>query len=324
MQDVVATWRSAPFRARATAWVDEVLAARGERRTGPLTEVKVRFWAAVHAVPLRDGTAYLKAGNPGQAFEGELLLALGRLAPEHVVVPWAVLPSEGWWLLPDGGPPVERSEAGWLRLVGDAADLQRRCEGSRDRLGMLPALEAAGATDWLAGTVEGLTARPGTDARHLDPAVAAGARSALPRFRRAMERLDASGVPGTLQPNDVHPGNACAPQDPDRPCRAFDLGDAFWSHPWAVLHRALRGAAAVPLEAPLPDTTLTRRLVDAYAERWPEVARRDRLALVEAADRLGAAQRAASWVRLLDPVDPARLDLPTPPRVADFVAQALA
>lgn len=319
----MATWRSTAFRERATAWVDEVLAARGARRTGPLTEVKVRFWAAVHAVPLGDGTAYLKVGNPGQAFEGELLRALGRLAPDHVVVPWAVLPARGWWLLPDGGPQLERSDAAWARLVEDAAVLQRRCEGARDAVPMLPALEASAATGWLSATVADLASRPPGDAQRTDPAAADRCRAALPRLRRSMEQLDGSGVPSTLQPNDVHPGNACAPLHPGAPCRAFDLGDAFWSHPWAVLHRALRGAARVPLEAPLPDTALTRRLVDAYAEHWPEVPRRDRRGLVAAADRLGAVQRAASWVRLLDPVDPLRLGVPTPPRVADFVSQAL-
>jgi hypothetical protein len=85
--------------------------------------------------------------------------------------------------------------------------------------------------------------------------------------------------------------------------------------------------------------------VEAYLERWPEV---DLGAgpgsgssgpggwpgadgwpgdgglpeVLEAADRLGAVHRAASWLRLLAPVDPDRLAVPTP-RVADWLELAL-
>ena len=44
--------------------------------------------------------------------------------------------------------------------------------------------------------------------------------------------------------------------------------------------------------------------------------------VLEAADRLGAVHRAASWLRLLAPVDPDRLAVPTP-RVADWLELAL-
>jgi hypothetical protein len=36
------------------------------------------------------------------------------------------------------------------------------------------------------------------------------------------------------------------------PFRLFDLGDAFWSHPFAVLHLPLRAASGVGLADPLP------------------------------------------------------------------------
>lgn len=322
MVDLVAHWRSARFLEEVTGWVDDVLAARRQVRTGPLTEVGVRFWAAVYAVPLPGGRAFLKVANPGQAFEGPLLDVLARLAPGHVVPPWAVDSGQGRWLLPDGGPLVPADESGWARLVRDTAVLQRRCEHRRAELDLVPALDASVALDWAARTVEDLAALPEDDAQHLRPDAADRCRAGLVPLAGSLRVLAGSGVPDTLQPNDMHPSNACDTVGTQSPARLFDLGDAFWSHPWAVLHRALRGAGGGRLAGPLPHTPLTRQLVSDYTAHWPQVAPQDRAAVVAAADRLGALQRAASWQRLLAHVDPDRLSVPAP-RVADYLAQAL-
>ena len=74
----------------------------------------------------------------------------------------------------------------------------------------------------------------------------------------------------------------------------------------AVSALALHGAPQ-RLVDPLPDTAPVRRLVDAYLEHWPEVTSRDRPGLLRAADRLGALHRAASWQRLLAPVEPTKV-----------------
>ena len=132
-----------------------------------------------------------------------------------------------------------------------------------------------------------------------------------------------SGIPDTLQPNDVHPGNAVGPRVPGGPTRLFDLGDALWSHPWAVMHSPVRGLCGARLSEPRPDTPEARRLLDGYAEHWPEVDRADRAALVHAADRLGALHRVESWRRLLEHADPSRLGVPTPV-LATWLGQALA
>lgn len=315
-------WRSEQFLTRASSWVDDVLAARGGRRDGALAEVKVRFWAAVYAVPLASGRAYLKAGNPGQAFEGELLAHLGRLAPAQVVMPWAVHADEGWWLLPDAGTTPERTPLAWDEVVDVAAVLQRACVPHGDTLAVVPRLDSCDAVGWAAAILDELSARPPTDPQHVDPGRAAHASARLPQLSEAMALLTATGLPSTLQPNDLHPGNAA--RGADGLLRLFDLGDAFWSHPWAALSSPLRGVGDRQLRDPRPDTPAVRRLLDRYAEHWPEVARADRTAVVEAADRLGCLQRAASWQRLLAPTDPARLGLPAVPRVADYLLRALA
>ncbi len=370
-------WSGTAFQHQAATWADEVLAARGLVRSGPLVPEKIRFWSAVFVVPLREVTgpgaawshgrgparAWLKVGNPGQAFEGRLLEALGEVVPDRVVTPWAVDDDPGWWLLPDGGPTLDRTRPqDWVDLIGDVADLQRACARSCRRPGaspsaspstspsaspspspspsaspsstaspspspgglldMVPELSADGAAGWIARTVDRLAGLPAADPQHLDPGRARWMSRRLARFEEQMALLAATGLPETLQPNDAHPRNAVGPSSPGGPVRLFDLGDSVRSHPWAVLHTTVRLAAGVRLSGPRPDTPLTRRIVDAYVERWPEVPRPDRPEVLDAADRLGAVHRAASWLRLLDPVDPDRLGVPTP-RITAWIQLAL-
>lgn len=332
MTDLVGRWRSASFLAAATAWVDGVLADRGRERSGPLTERKVRFWAAVYVVPLTPSAgrarpqdhgerAFLKAGNPGQSFEGPLLAALARLAPGLTVEPWAVNPGSGWWLLPDAGPVPEPSPDVWREAVDLTAVLQRACAPRAHELGMVPRLDASEAADHAVVMVEQLAARPPSDPQHVSPAEARSLLTGTDRLTRAMALLAGSGLPPTLQPNDVHPGNAA--RGPDGRLRLFDLGDAFLSHPWAVLSGPLRGVSGARLREPMPDSPLTMELLARYAEHWPEVDVTARPALLAAADRLGAVHRATSWQRLLAPVDPDRLGVETP-RLADWLRLALA
>lgn len=322
MTDLVARWRSADFLAAATRWVDEVLAGRGLRRSGPLTERKVRFWAGVYEVPLAGGgRAFLKVGNPGQAFEGPLLARLARIAPDLTVRPWSVDPGPGWWLLPDAGPSPEPAEDGWTQTLELAAALQRACTGRATDLAMVPLLDAGGATAYAVGLVEELARRPASDCQHVSADQTRALLAGVGRLADAMAVLTGSGIPPTLQPADVHPGNAG--RGPDGQLRLFDLGDAFLSHPWAVLAGPVRGVSGARLRDPLPDTPAAGRVLDRYAEHWPEVDRTDRHTLLAAADRLGSLHRAASWQRLLAPADPDRLGVPTP-HLADWLRLALA
>lgn len=321
MTDLVALWRSAGFLADATGWVDGVLAARGLRRAGPLVERKVRFWAGVYAVPLATGgRAWFKVGNPGQAFEGPLLATLARIAPGLTVEPWAVDEQAGRWLLPDGGPTPEPAPEVWDASVDLAAALQRACSDHLADLAV-PRLDSEGAAAYAVDRVEHLASLPLSDPQHVGAEQARTLLAGAGRLADAMAVLSGSGLPMTLQPNDVHPGNTA--RGTDGRLRLFDLGDAFLSHPWAVLAGPLRGVSGTRLREPLADTPATRALLDRYAEHWPEVDRADRHTLLAAADRLGSLHRAASWERLLAPVDPDRLGVETP-RLVDWLALALA
>lgn len=322
VRDLVAEWSSEAFLAEATAWVDQVLVGSGTRRTGPPAPHKVRFWAAVLQVPTDRGRVWFKVANPGQAFEGALLAALGTLAPDRVVAPLATDDVRGWWLLPDGGPTVDQRLADpWPLLMARAADLQREVTGDEAALAMLPRLRIAEARVWVLDVIEDLAHLPTSDPQHLSAADASRLTGGLPALQDDLALLADLGIPETLQPNDVNPRNACGP-DEAAALRFFDLGDAFWSHPFAALHLPMRLAAGLDLAAPLPSAPAAVRVAEAYLARWPEAPRRRWAAVVRAADRLGAVHRAASWQRLLAPVDPARLGLPTP-RIADWLAAAL-
>lgn len=335
--DLVARWSADAFLDEVTAWVDGVLAAGvagpGVTRTGPVRRERVRFWSTVIEVPVAGGRLWFKAANPGQAFEGAALAALAALVPERVVGPLAVDEPRGWWLLPDGGPTLrdrypEGTAGGpgvpWAEVLGHVAALQQAVTGHGDHLAMVPRLGTAAAFAWTRATLDALAALPPGDPQHVDPGTAADLRGRLPALEAELALLDGLGVPDTLQPNDVNPGNVCVPPAPGAPPRFIDLGDALWSHPFAVLHLPTRTAAGERLAAPRPDAAVAVALADSYLACWDiRPASRDHAR--RAADRLGAIHRAASWERLLAPVvqDPARLGMPVP-RLADWIAVALA
>ena len=137
-----------------------------------------------------------------------------------------------------------------------------------------------------------------------------------------VRELAVDGIPVTVTCRDAQSGNAVRATAGNQPRRLFDLGDAVWSHPWAVLHASGRGIAGIRLTDPWPQELITRRLVDAYAEHWSEISRSDRRTVLQAAVRLGALHRAESWRRLLAEIDTDMLEAPVP-RIAIWLIQAL-
>ena len=162
---------------------------------------------------------------------------------------------------------------------------------------------------WVETLVEASRALPDADPRRLDDAEAAAVADGLPRIAAAAERLAASGIPPSLQHNDLHLGNAF--RRPDGAIAYIDLGDALWTHPltsariplWIMRNRFGLGADGAEL----------RRAVDAYLEpwtdRWDRATLRDLLA---DADRISCLHRAESWRRLQAdvPVEPGRRAVP--------------
>lgn len=325
--DLLAYWGSASFRAEALRWVHEVLGERDVTLAGEIVPHRVRFWSAVLTIDTSIGTLWFKAANPGQAFEAPLLLRLSRLVPDHVVTPIGVEEARGWLLLPDDGPSVrERGEvtvAEWEALVVSAARMQVALTGHGKELADagLPSLLPDRAHEYATARVETLARLPVDDPQHIDVDRARRLLRDLEDVGVLFAELASSGVPPTLQPNDAGAANAVRGPDGDGH-RFFDLGDAFWSHPFAVLQVPLRMATGAWPHAPAATDVTRARLVRAYLEHWPQVAPGpDADRLVEAADRLAGLHRCESWRRLLAHVHPDRLGITTP-RLADWLADA--
>lgn len=329
--DPVAHWGSDAFRADAEAWVRAALAAAGRELRGPLRTHRLRFWSAVLTADTDRGPVWFKAANPGQAFEAGVLAVLARHVPDDVLTPLAVDAGRGWVLLPDGGPTWREAGADvddWERLLLQAARVQRALvpAGAELAAAGLPRLLPQDAPAYVEALVEDLAALPPADPQHVDAATARTLLAGVPALAADLDALVATGVPATFQPNDLSTGNAFAPRAGSGP-RLFDVGDAFWSHPFAVLHLTTRMAAGTWPHAPAPDDTVARRLRRAYLTAWspdlPGVLPDDVAArALDAADRLGAVHRCESWRRLLAHVAPAAVPAPVP-RLADWLAEAV-
>ncbi|UNX54505.1 hypothetical protein MF406_16700 [Georgenia sp. TF02-10] len=338
-RDLVGHWRSAGFREHAGGWVGTALAGAGLQVRGPLTEHRVRFWSAVFTVATDHGRVWFKVTNPGQRFEAGLVRVLADLLPGEVLAPLAVDAERGWLLLPDGGPTLRErgavTEAEWEALVVQAARMQAALATHRRALlgAGLPVLLPGEAVEYVTGVVEELAALPREDPQRLDGREARDLLAGLAAVGGVFADLAAGGVPLTLQPNDLSPANALGPyradggadhaRDGAGPFRLFDLGDAFWSHPFAVLQVPTRMAAGSWPHRPRPGHGLAARLRRAYVAQWAGLPRgRDGDHLLDAADRLASLHRCESWRRLLRHADPARLGTPTP-RLATWLADAI-
>lgn len=313
MEDLLARWQGRAWQQETDAWVAEALAARGAALLGPGTEVKTRFWSAVRRYPSTLGTVWAKECNPGQAFEGPVLAALAALAPDDFPAPLAVDGSRGRVLLPDAGavrPRGDRdvAEAELSDLLAHHAGVQQRLAGAGDRLreAGLPSLTTDELPAWVEDLADRLAALPPTDPQHLDRDGRRAVRDGLPAVRGWSEELAGAGLPSTFQHDDLNPWNvARGPRGPV----CFDVGDAFWSHPFAVLHVPLAMATRTWPEGPPADDPYVRRVLAPYLDAWggPHLHR-----LVGPALRLAHAHRCESWRRLLDHVPADRLGVPTP------------
>ena len=190
---------------------------------------------------------WLKSVGPGSAHEPALAAALGRWAPDHVLVPLAVHEERRLLLLPDGGQTLRAaggsgSVEAWEAMLRDYAQLQVEliphaeqmvALGVPDaRLERLPELAAELLADdeaLLLDRPDGLTSERAGPHRGRPGAL----RGALPPAGRT------SASRPTLQHDDLHDANVFVG---DGRHRFFDWGDAVVSHPFVSLLVSLRVA----------------------------------------------------------------------------------
>ena len=313
--DVLAPqWLDPGWRASALAWVTERLADRGRSVAGEVEQPHIYPWSTVLRVPTAEGPVWFKANSRGTAYEAGLLDALAGWCPDRVLVPLAVDVDRGWLLLPDGGTTLRAAEGGqtdlahWGRVLVEYAELQRTLSIRAEEMLALgvpdlrPAALPGHLADLLADEDALLIDRPDV----ISAEQLALLRSGQDRFALWCGELAASGVPASLQHDDLHDGNVFVPYDGVGPYRVFDWGDASVAHPFTTLLVSLR-VVAHRFELPNGAPELLR-LRDAYLEPWTGEHHREtlleacRLALLT-----GPVGRALSWRRsLLDATPAAR------------------
>jgi Phosphotransferase enzyme family len=313
------TWTDPMWRAAILAWATGEALAHGHRVDGEIEQPHIRPWSTVFRIPTDRGVLWCKGLGPGTAHEAPLLAALGGWGRTEAVEPLAVDGERGWVLSPDGGPTLrmrrpdgtgDRDLGAWERILRRYADLQRSMERHCTEL------LAMGVPDGRPETLPATLDRLLDDDEVWDPsrmtaedrADTSAARAALRRaggwVARRSAVLEASGIPPTIQHDDLHGGNIFVG---DGGVRFFDWGDAVLAHPFGTLTVTLNSIAyATDLGA---DDPALRRLRAAYLEAWSDVRPLDELeAIAEAAIDLGRISRAAAWARALTGVAPGDLE----------------
>ena len=315
--DLPARWASARWRAGLEAWLLPALADAGLTVTGPLEQWRTRFWSTVLHVDTDAGRVWVKENAPSQAFEARLVATVERLAPARMPPVVAVEPGRGWLVTRDVGTPLrgrdDVPDEAWAELASAWAGLQHDLAPHADALlgTGLSAFPEPGVTDWAAALADELGRLQGDDPRALTDEERRHVDAGLPLVEEAAAVLTASGLPASLQHNDLHLGNAF--HAPGAPMQFIDLGDAVWAHPLTAFRipawvlSARRGDRA---------DALVRRVVDAALEPWTDrVPLADLRALLPAADRLSCLHRALSWRRLVEDVP---LDVVEPEYVRSY------
>lgn len=304
-------WQTDSWRQEATRWIDESVERRGLTRV-PVTprQPRVRPWSTQLVVDTSAGRAWFKACSPSTSPEPEIYRVLTGVAPDRLPEVWASDEDRGWLLMPDQGKQ--------LRAVADAATivglwsgvLRRYARLQRASMDVVDGLVAAGVPRW--------------DPQGLVTHWLARWRAELPGaeepLRAAAARLAESGLPDTIQHNDLHAGNVfCADASPAavHDARFFDWGDSYVGNPLCSLMIALKGPSyhfGLPAD-PERDARLTRSYMSAWADLVPSARLKELLPdalLIACLARLRANERAlqratdaerAEWEpKVVDPV----------------------
>lgn len=304
MRDLPALWSSPAWRAEALAWIDDQLDV-----VGPIAQERVRFWSVMLAVPTRAGLVWFKANAPSQAFEAGLVETCAQVAPARVPPVLAVDRERGWLVTADCGPTLHarlgddvpaETLADVLADIGYAwSALQRRLVGAESamRAARVPAFDDGNALAYAVALADDLAGLPSEDPRRLEGARLPQVEEGLGRVGAAAARLEVTGIPDSLDHNDLHVNNVVRR---GAGLAFLDLADALWAHPFASVRMLTWRARETG------DPGIERAVVDAVIDPWDDLApSSDLAAAVTAAERIGCLHRAQSWRRLMAdvPVD---------------------
>ncbi len=295
-------WTDPRWRANFEAWVAHALTEAGETVVGALEEVHLRPWSVVLRAETDRGVRFAKAGAGSQRFEPALLAHLLRF--DDTLLPGLIARDEaqGWSITADGGRRARDIEDRDEVLAILTTVLPRFARLQRAAADSVPQMLALGVPDarpsTLVGSLEALLAAPErltggdealTDAERLELV------ALLPAFDEAVRAVEAGPIPASVDHGDLHDANVYV----DGGGRVLDWGDAAVAHPFMsllVVDVALENRFEL-----MPDSDEVRRVHRAYLAPWSEIAAIDELEpLADRVLRLGGAQKALGWLRMLE------------------------
>ena len=295
-------WGSMDFVERAMGWVREAAARDGFELTGRWEQPHLRVWSSTIRYETTAGALWFKVNGPGTAFEPAVMSVLTERVPDLLPELVAVDVDRGWSLMHDAGPTlrtVAEPDALWDRWCV----VLREYAGAQLALGdHVEELVGAGLENLapermparLAGLVEELARTPESDGG-LSRADARRLEAVLPAYDAWCAELAGSGVPTTLNHDDLHSNNVCVSADG---YRVIDWGDAKVSHPFATMLATLN-SIAWHVGTTVTDPRVAR-VRDAYLDVFAGYADREQLGrLVHLARRTGCLGRALSYVYAL-------------------------
>ena len=301
----VELWATAAFHAEARSWVAEIAGSAGITPTGEFHQPHNKPWSTAIRFESDAGPLWFKANGPGTLHEGTLVATLARLDPALVPEVIAVDRIRGWWLMRDGGPILRTLAipgelwSRWESIVPRYAEAQLRLAAhSRDLLATgLPEATPATLPGQLESLIDALRSRaPAEGGLTADHASALEAH--LPVYRERCAQLAASGIPSSIQHDDLHSSNICW-YDSARAFRVIDWGDASWCHPLGTMLSTLNSIAHhAKVEA---GDQRIQRVRDAFLEPFTSFATLATLKhLVTVARQVGCVTRALSWMHAFE------------------------
>jgi hypothetical protein len=291
-------WAHRGWSASVDTWVAERLGEAGMTATGPPV-VRARPWSIVRSLPTTAGRVHFKA-TAGLSNDATLTAELARLSP-IVLTPIAVDPERGWMLLPDGGDRLREARSGdawlaaWRSLLPAYAELQ---VAAAPLVGTLAGAAFDDRPARIPGVLEELLAdddalrRGGPDGITADEL--AGLRRLVPTMAAVCDELAASGLPDTVQHDDLHDGNVLV----NGALHIIDWGDTAIGYPLGTLLVTLNSIAdylSLPVEAP-EVAVLQDAYLEPFSDRLPMATLRGLVPLARWAGMVG---RARTWRAVL-------------------------
>jgi hypothetical protein len=293
----VQAWTSREFHDGALDWVERQVRSFGLELAG-WTQPHVRHWSSTIRVMTSAEPLWFKVNGVGTRHEPAVVQQLSARVPELVPEVLAADLGRGWSLSRDAGPVLrevlspDRSGDAWEAVLVGYAEAQLRLTGAADALLAAGLREVSPATVPVLARelVEDLAAVP-LDEGGLSAEDVTGVQRVLPRLDDWCAELAGSGVPDSIQHDDLHSGNVCW-DVASGTGRVIDWGDASWGFPLGTMLVTLNTLHG----------TQARRLRDAYLEAFTGFADRARLVhCVDRARRTGCVAKALAWrAALLD------------------------